>query len=150
MYKDWTGFYLGVHAGGGAVTGRTVDSEDTIFDDPEGDFDLEGFEGFFGGQLGFNHQIDNLIYGLEGDFSWIDFSRDRTMDDNPPNFPYVKAEMEWLATLRGRLGLATGNGMVYATAGVALAYLDHCANLDTPPCNTGNTDNIRWNGVASI
>ena len=67
---------------------------------------------------------------------------------------YVKAQMDWLATLRGRLGVASGNGMVYVTGGLALAQVSHCGNdgddPDPPvPCSIDDDENIAWNGGAA-
>ena len=145
---DWSGLYFGAHAGAGAFTGRAVDSEDTIFDGPEGDFDLNGFAGLGGVQAGFNYQVGSVVYGLEGDFAWTGYGMDRFAGD--PLEDYVKARMRWLATLRARLGVVSGNGMAYVTGGVALAHLEHCANQNVafdPPCSIDNTDDIAWDGV---
>ena len=115
----------------------------TFLRDPGGDVDQDGFAGLFGAQLGYSHQVGNIVYGLEGDWAWTSFKEGREFDNGEY---YVKARMDWLATLRARLGLAAGNAMVYATAGLALAELDHCANSDTPCSRDGDND-TRWNGV---
>ena len=75
---DWTGFYLGVHGGYGFG-----DQDWTLVDNPGrgtpaslgeevASPDLDGFLG--GAQVGFNYQIDSLVLGLEGEFSFADIS----------------------------------------------------------------------------
>ncbi|MCP4933403.1 MAG: porin family protein, partial [bacterium] len=141
---NWSGLYGGVHTGIGAFTGMTIDWDRDAFDDPDGDFDQNAFAGVFGLQVGFNHQVGNLVYGLEADIAKTGFSEDRTFDDDH----YVKAEMDWLSTIRGRLGLTAGNAMAYVTAGLAIAQLEHCANDDhNNPCSVDDNENIAWDGV---
>ena len=147
--NGWNGFYAGIHGGVGAFTGTAMDWDRDTFSNPDGDIDLNGFAGLAGGQVGYNHQIGHVVWGLEGDMAWTGFSEGREFDlrDN-----YVKAQMDWLATLRGRLGVASGNGMAYVTGGLALAQVSHCGNdgddPDPPvPCSTDDDENIAWDGV---
>jgi outer membrane immunogenic protein len=107
----WTGFYLGAHAGGSFD--NTIEVED------EGTFDLD--EGFVGGvHVGYNWQrANNVVLGLEASLSSIDSETDG-VDVN-----------DYLATVRGRLGYAMGNTLVYATGGVAwLGYDEDFEDLD--------------------
>ena len=156
----WNGFYAGLHGGGGAFTGTAMDWDTGVFDGPDGDIDVNGFAGLAGGQVGYNYQTGHVVWGLEGDMAWTGFSEGRTfkmrtyfkdgLSDN-----YVKAQMDWLATLRGRLGVATGNGMAYVTGGLALARVRHCANdywshranFRLDPCSSELVENIAWDGV---
>jgi opacity protein-like surface antigen len=141
----WTGIYGGVHAGIGAFTGTALDWNSYIFydDDATGDFDLNDFAGVAGVQGGYNWQSGNAVYGFEADWAWTGFDESRSIyvDDY-----YVKADMEWLATLRGRLGVTAGNGLAYVTGGLALAHVSHCADYDNP-CTTDDDDDIAWSGT---
>lgn len=62
-----------------------------------------------GGFVGFNRQRDSLVFGLEADGLWSGRS------DGAGN------EVNWTASLRGRLGFAFGAVQVYATGGLAVA-----------------------------
>ena len=42
---------------------------------------------------------------------------------------FLKQDVNWLASLRGRLGRSWVSGMIYVTGGVALAGIDFQANL---------------------
>lgn len=59
-----------------------------------------------GGHLGYNWQGPrNLVIGVEGDLSYLD-------------------DVEYLATIRGRLGYAMGSTLLYATGGAAFIGFD--------------------------
>jgi outer membrane immunogenic protein len=144
---SWNGLYAGVHAGVGAYTGTTMDWGRGIFADPDGDFDQNGFAGLAGGQLGYNYRTGNVVYGLEGDWSWTGYGQERDFDSEDS---YVNSQMNWLATVRGRLGLAAGNAMAYVTAGVAFADLEYCASDITrvDRCAGTSVDSAEWSGVS--
>ena len=102
----WTGFYAGVNLGGGwASVGTPVSSSD-----------LSGFIG--GGQIGYNWQVDQVVFGVEGDFQG---STQSTSDTGVvAGIPFtVDQKLPWFATLRGRLGYAPGPWLIYITGGAA-------------------------------
>lgn len=85
--------------------------------------------GIFGGQIGYNYQFDNrVVLGFEGEFSVLNkqSARARTLateTKNPAANGALESEshygLDWLATLRGRLGYSFGRVMVYGTGGLA-------------------------------
>lgn len=87
--------------------------------DPFWSSNRAGFAG--GGQLGYNYQINSFVFGIEGDFSGI--ANKASLTFTPPfNLPIsATADLNWMATVRGRLGLAFGQALVYGTGGVAFA-----------------------------
>src|SRR3954449_5008687 len=65
---NWSGFYLGGHAGG--VWG---DKDWTDVTSPAAPFNLRSgdMSGFLaGGQVGVNWQVNNIVFGIEGQVSW--------------------------------------------------------------------------------
>jgi len=80
----WQGLYGGVHLGHA---------------------DADADDGLVGGvQLGYNWQMDRIVYGVEGDLSIMDSDR-----------------IDALGSVRGRLGyLVLPNLLIYGTAGVGL------------------------------
>lgn len=132
----WCGFYIGINGGGdwGAsnfnwnlapgfidpaafIAGRTAGSINT--------FRPEGFTG--GGQIGYNWQSGQAVYGLEADLEYLGGSASRSVDlvafglPGPGmNFANESVKSEWLSTFRGRLGWAAGPALLYATGGLAV------------------------------
>src|SRR5512135_600070 len=63
---NWTGFYVGINGGG--AFGRS---------DLSNAFGSTGYNatgGLVGGTLGYNYQINQLVFGIEGDIDWADIS----------------------------------------------------------------------------
>ena len=125
---SWTGLYVGFHAG----YGWGEHSGSGYYEDTKqfsGSFDLDG--ALAGGQIGFNLQSGSFLIGIEGDGSWakIDGSGSFTFDawEAPgPEYTWnIDTDVEWLASLRGRIGLLVSpNFLIYGTGGVAWAGID--------------------------
>jgi outer membrane immunogenic protein len=101
----WTGFYAGVNAG-------------YAFGDFKGNnavvnsFDANGFVG--GGQIGYNHQINQFVIGAETDIQFSDIN-----DDVTRLGIRTKAELEYFGTVRLRAGYAVDRALFYVTGGYA-------------------------------
>jgi len=116
---DWSGFYLGVHAGW--TQANVEDSYDLVV---PFDFNADGFMG--GALAGYNIQTGNVVFGLEGDVSFGSVSDKGLCDGTTtpacggsgtnPDF-----DLDTTGSLRGRLGFAMDQLLIYGTAGVALA-----------------------------
>lgn len=131
---DWTGFYLGAHlgyawgrsrfAGPAGVTGAL-----DLYQ-PYDAFKNTG--SYFGGlQLGYNYMLPNrVVLGLEGDASFPSFANldgisiggSSTVSTLPGGAENYSETMLDSGTLRGRIGYAPGDWLVYATGGFAWAY----------------------------
>jgi outer membrane immunogenic protein len=147
----WTGFYAGVNAGGalnlnqGAayapVTGGTgFDTLATTFADPgKSQSALTG-----GAQLGYNKQYGALVVGVEADLNYVNrASANASATFDPTGYyaaaPYTytgydvtgRRKAEWFGTLRGRVGVATGRALFYATGGLAYGQVGGGGTLAT-------------------
>lgn len=101
---NWTGFYLGVHAGAAIVDGE-LNAGPYTFSDTK--------TGFLGGvQAGYNWQFDSLVIGAQTDFS---YTSAKFSDD----FSDFEAKLEWLGTTTARVGYAVDNFLLYGKGGVA-------------------------------
>lgn len=110
---DWSGFYAGLAGGYGSGTARsTSDATGVATDVP-----LNG--GLLGVTLGGNVQYDAFVLGVEGDILWSGMSGTATCV-SVPAFD-CNANMEWLGTVRGRVGYAMDSVLVFATGGLAIA-----------------------------
>jgi outer membrane immunogenic protein len=112
-----------------------------------------GFMG--GGQLGFNKQFGHFVVGVEGDFERTATSRTLSFTGTQTNFadPFDmavtditvtrKAETDWQASARARLGWANGHTLLYVTGGAAWAHLNVRAE------DTARTEFFEGNFVAN-
>ena len=120
----WTGFYLGANAG---VVTQWNTVQDTNSWAGEGLLNVssKNIGGTVGGQAGYNIQDGNFVYGVEADWNWTSTKSDKTLSDacvcGGMTVVQVHSEMDWVATARGRAGLAVGSTLAYVTAGAALA-----------------------------
>jgi outer membrane immunogenic protein len=117
---SWTGFYIGGHAGWARaeleetlVTAFPPFVAGTTFGDSE--------SGFVAGlQAGFNYQIGQFVLGVEGQISWTDIARSTVTTIGGVTFS-DSIELNWVATVAARFGVAFGNALLYAKGGVAFA-----------------------------
>lgn len=131
---SWTGFYVGMHAGG--------EFGDTSFSDPFSGFSnnprIAGFEG--GGQVGFDYQMGALVIGAEADISGttlIGNATDAAMFTRRTNG-------QWLSTVTGRLGYAVDRWLLYGKGGVAIVSLND--SLTDPNLNVELTGFLTQTG----
>lgn len=114
----WTGFYIGGHAGSTFDDTASLDIDDRELDALFGG-DVEVDEvGIAGIHLGYNWQTArNLVLGIEGSVT----------------FPFDSDDFgaDYLATIRGRLGYAFGNTLIYGTGGIAFASVEDEFSDDT-------------------
>ena len=115
---DWTGFYVGGHVGYARGTARVK-----IVDD-----DLDTFKSRFGSltgglQGGYNYVLPSrLLLGVEADMSFLNFlAADevawfRTTPDTD-----IAERIDYMGTVRARVGYAFDYSMIYATGGFAWA-----------------------------
>ncbi len=120
----WTGAYVGGTVGYSTVT---FDVSNVLFEGNPGtpDFSAAG-NGIIGGvEGGFNVQKGKAVVGVEGDFSWtgVQGSYSDTVNDFA-----ATGRLKTLATVRGRLGVATGRALLFVTGGLALGKAE--AQLD--------------------
>lgn len=113
---SWAGFYAGGHVG---VT--LADELEFTAKDESAELDID--EALIAGvHVGYNWQTPSRwVYGIEADLDIIDDQ----LEADGSQFDVT----EYLATVRGRIGVAMGHSLLYTTAGVALlAFDDDVAN----------------------
>jgi outer membrane immunogenic protein len=121
---SWAGFYIGVHAGANWQQSHNANSYAS--QDGIDRLDSSGFIG--GGQIGYNWQSGNFVFGIEADGSWLSNKATLTGADQG----YIASNrIRWLATVRPRFGLAVGNTMAYTTAGVAFGGVRNIADYSS-------------------
>ncbi len=103
---NWTGFYVGINGGGG--WGRSDFSTPLASES----FNISG--GLVGGTLGYNYQMGQVVFGLEGDIDWSNIRGSGVCGGLS-----CSVRNDWLGTVRGRLGYAIDRFMPYVTGGAA-------------------------------
>jgi len=107
---DWTGFYVGVNAGYG--WGKSNYDFGTELDR------ISTKGALVGGTIGYNYQVGQVVFGIEGDMDWQD-----AKGSGPCLAGLCDTKSRWIATARGRLGYAFDRFMPYVTGGAAFADL---------------------------
>jgi outer membrane immunogenic protein len=153
---SWTGFYVGVNAGGhwGRVSDPAVFTDNTWFGGGDAanaaaawpnTLKPSGFAG--GGQVGYNWQVSNFVVGAEADIIGLAGSASRNLvffiNGNPGANVGDSAQDKWMATVRARVGYAFDRALLYATGGVAFAnwsfnhtYSDNAGAIPTNVTST--------------
>ena len=129
---NWTGFYVGSNAGYSwgsqdnslvTSTGVTVQSNSDH---------LNGFVG--GGQIGYNWQVNQWVFGLEADFQGSGQKADGSLLLPGSGFNILVIpttsiaytdKLDWFGTVRGRVGYAMGDRgtwLPYLTGGWAYGH----------------------------
>lgn len=121
---SWTGFYVGLNAGGGF--GGKDDVGFHSFGNYLGRYGKLDGSGFLGGgQLGYNYQIDNnWVIGLETDFQGADIS-----DSFSNATASASSKIDWYGTLRPRIGFSYGDTLFYGTGGLAYGHIKYKSSV---------------------
>ncbi|WJR78976.1 outer membrane protein [Bradyrhizobium sp. NP1] len=164
---NWTGFYIGANVGGGwergtgdliatsggiaiptAVAGGTIPRNLNL--SPSG---VVG-----GGQAGYNWQINQIVFGLETDLQASGIRQSVTIFHPavvaPPLFPTINTgltSLDWFGTVRGRVGYAWNNFLLYGTGGFAYGGTTDSGTSQTvppPPFGSGSVGATRTGWAA--
>jgi outer membrane immunogenic protein len=146
----WTGFYVGGHAG--LATGDTEGRPESLslgnnvfpIQGPiatflSTDYDMNG--GVYGGHVGYNKQFNSLVLGIEGSFSGSEINGDGPL---LLGFLTTEREVDWLATVTGRVGYAMGRSLVYGRAGVAFGDVSSDVKIGGFSLLSGDETHVGW------
>jgi outer membrane immunogenic protein len=143
---NWTGLYLGINGGFG--TGNSNWSDGPV--GTSGIFPISGY--LIGGTVGFNYQIGEYVFGIEGDGDWTNLSGNSgstcgaiTAVLTPP--VSCQTQSRWLATVRGRVGYAFDRILLYGTAGAAFGNIQTGLN---PPSTFDSSVEAGWTVGAGL
>src|SRR5260221_6135830 len=112
---DWTGLYIGAHAGFGRGSSTAVLADPAT---------SNSFSGLIGGvQAGYNYQLPSrMLLRVEADISFPNYLTSNSVVSSLATARSdVTEQWDYVATARGRVGYVAGPWLVYATRGLAAA-----------------------------
>jgi outer membrane immunogenic protein len=150
---NWSGFYFGVHGGGGwgskdttavayPFAGATVAPDAATVD-------ISGW--LAGGQFGGNYQVGMWVFGVEAQASWADLTGNAACTSTSTTGGIAtalsancSAKVNALGTVAGRLGVAFDRTLIYAKGGAAWTNdkHEHTSSIALLPTFTSN--HTRW------
>jgi outer membrane immunogenic protein len=112
-----------------------VCSTDISFSIPGNAFTLNDTGFLVGGQIGYNFAFGKVVLGVEADIAYT--SIDATSTFLQPfgccvRDTFLHQELSSLSTVRGRLGYAFDNVLLYATGGLAVGQVEYSFRLTDP------------------
>ena len=143
---SWTGFYIGGNVGYGfsddqtvGTTGQAAANIQNVNGGARPAFVRQKNDGFTGGgQIGYNWQFaPNFVFGLEADIAYTDFRTTGVVSTTALNGVdrlnnSFTSGLEYLGTVRGRLGYAVDRTLFYVTGGLAYGEVRNSANFFGP------------------
>ncbi len=156
----WTGAYVGINAGYAFSDNQNIRSFEVNRSGAGFVIDQLGVanvrskqDGFTaGGQVGYNYQFtpgSGLVVGIEADAAYTDLDRRRvSVGDVNPGLPtfgqYINTTrqgLDFLGTVRGRIGYAFDRFMVYGTGGFAYGNVNYqtATSINAPVLRLNNT-----------
>ena len=145
--QDWAGPYVGINGGYGwgsdrdTLTPLTANAASFITSgEVPGSLGLNPNGGLGGGQLGYNFQSGQFIYGAEADLDYAAISGTAfgMSPDGDNRTLTAKQRLDMFGTVRGRLGVSFGPIMPYVTGGFAYGIGDLSTAIGRTNGCTGN------------
>lgn len=154
----WAGLYVGGSLGFGVgdTTGQLEFDEDrhvehdggfSLSDFLRSDFDVDG--AIYGAHIGYNWQHGAKVFGIEAAINGTDI--DGSALCGPIGIATCERELNYYATLVGRVGYAVNALHFYAFGGLAYGEVDTDVKLlNVLPLFDGSTDHLGWTGGVGI
>ena len=96
-----------------------------------------------GGQIGYNWQANNFLFGLEGTISGLDNHGTVLNAVFGARDDQFNWRADWMATITGRAGIAVNNNLFYVKGGWA-GVNNRLSVSDTVPANVGSGSQTQW------
>jgi len=140
---DWSGFYAGINGGG--ATGTV----DWSLDDGTGD---EGSHnptgGTVGGQFGYRWQMSSVVFGLEAQGNWADFSGSNTSlaIANTTN----QTRVDGFGLFTGQIGYAWDRALFYVNGGAAVTSNKYTSTTTGVGGGIDTINETRWGAALGV
>jgi outer membrane immunogenic protein len=139
---DWSGFYIGINGGGGTSRKRW----DLVGGGSEGSHDATG--GTVGGQVGYRWQQGPIVFGVEAQGNWADFTGDNISLATAADRNRTKIDAFGLFT--GQIGYSWNNALVYVKGGAAVVDDKYTIVGAGSGALFGSASETRWGGTAGV
>lgn len=149
--QTWTGFHVGGNVGYGIGRNPSTAGLPGFFGNPIPPVEtfIQAPNGALGGlQAGYDVQFGAMVLGIEGDWQWSAqktsscvFTCDAEITVN------ATQRLRSFGTLRGRLGIASGTSLLYATGGLAVANVENDIGLNLSLLGKSNAASFRHSPV---
>lgn len=144
--QDWSGFYVGLSAGGATGTNQIEGEFEDFFDQEisstagrteiplvdgmiDQGVDIDG--GTFGAQVGYLFQTGTMIYGGELSYRTANVSYSGFIGEGPRSLVDIDLEVQNMTSLRGILGTSVGpRTMVFTSLGFVTAQTETTFEFD--------------------
>jgi outer membrane immunogenic protein len=145
---NWTGFYIGLNAGGAAshecLTITSVAGA-AVFPNSEGCHDATG--GLAGGQLGYRWQTAHWVFGVEAQGDWASLTGSNA--SLTAIIPYTnQAKVDAIGLFTGQAGYAWNNVLLYVKGGAAVTDNKYSSFFTATGVVFNQASDVRWGGVA--
>ncbi|CCD91201.1 putative outer-membrane protein precursor [Bradyrhizobium sp. ORS 375] len=135
---DWSGFYIGANGGGG----WSHNTWDLVGGGREGSHDSSG--GTIGGQFGYRWQMGPVVFGVEAQGNWADFTGDNV---SALFATRNRTKTDAFGLFTGQVGYAFNNVLLYAKGGAAVTSNTYTITNSATGAFLGSNDDTRWGGV---
>jgi outer membrane immunogenic protein len=142
---SWDGAFIGAFVGAGwGLADHTAAGGVGPLPVGGNDVDLSGW--LLGVDVGFNATVGSgIVLGVVGDIAWSNISGeiDGTLFDGTTH------TIDWMGSLRGRVGFDGGAFLPYLTGGLAFAHAERDSPLGPQP-NVADATHIGWTVGAGV
>jgi opacity protein-like surface antigen len=129
---DWTGIYGGANVGAGLLEDQVTTTTTTLLEPAGTQTKLSPFSVIAGAQAGFNYQIQQIVLGAEGTFTWSNISGTETAASPIPTVSETSISTpRWYATATGKFGFAANDFLFYAKGGAAWMNVNYTQSVTT-------------------
>lgn len=149
---DWSGFYLGLNAGGGSSrkcwTNTSTLGGPTVPAFDEGCHDATG--GIVGGQIGYRWQSANWVFGLEGQGDWANLKGSNASLASAPIFGFAatnQSKIDGIGLITGQVGYAWSSVLLYAKGGAGVVHDTYTGILAVTSTAFDRGSETRWGGA---
>src|SRR5262249_55119666 len=97
-----------------------------------------------GVEIGYDWQDRYFVYGVAADWTWTGLKHTQSRTSGATVWTH-QAKVDWLASFRGRMGLAVDSTLVYFTGGLALGELKSNASVSGLDATVGA---INWGSLS--